>query len=236
MKRLARFLVLTLILLSVAMLSAVTAMRFAIHGREVQVPKLIGLPLAQAEQAAGAQGLAVLVEDRFYSATVAEGAVVTQLPEEKVRVRRGGRVRVGLSLGPLRAQVPMVVGESQRAAEINIQRRGLALGTVATTRIPEQPAGEIIAQSPLPSAAGVSAPKINILVNSPEAKEEYVTPTLTGRRLADVAERITRAGFELEVITPGKGAKPAPGAVITRQAPLPGRKLRLGEKIVVEVF
>ena len=38
-----RFVILVLVLLIVAMVSALTAMRFAIHGQEVAVPPLIGL-------------------------------------------------------------------------------------------------------------------------------------------------------------------------------------------------
>ena len=40
MKRSIRYILLALMLLLVAMTSALTAMRFAIHGREVSVPKL----------------------------------------------------------------------------------------------------------------------------------------------------------------------------------------------------
>src|SRR5688500_12064636 len=139
MRRFFRIAVRVLILVLVAMISAVTAMRFAIHGREVLVPKLVGLPYTQAETTAADHGLTLLVEERFFSAEIPEGGIITQLPGEKVRVRRGGRVRVAVSLGPQRAQIPDVVGQSQRVAEINIRRRGLELGSVALAHIPGAP-------------------------------------------------------------------------------------------------
>ena len=43
MKSVIRFAMLALVLVIVAMVSALTAMRFAIHGQEVAVPALVGL-------------------------------------------------------------------------------------------------------------------------------------------------------------------------------------------------
>ena len=45
-----RFALLSLVLLLVAMVSALTAMRFAIHGREVAVPALLGLTPARSRK------------------------------------------------------------------------------------------------------------------------------------------------------------------------------------------
>ena len=80
-----------LVLLVVAMISALTAMRIAIHGREVEVPKLVGLATRQAEGQAYQRGLRVEVEDRFYSAAVPEGRIMSQSPLPGTKVRRGWR-------------------------------------------------------------------------------------------------------------------------------------------------
>src|SRR5579863_10311507 len=99
MKTFLRFVLLSLILVSVAMVSALTAMRFAIHGREVAVPKLVGLTNDAAERQANADGLVLEVESRFYSPDVAEGKVLSQSPSPGSLVRRGWQVRVAESLG-----------------------------------------------------------------------------------------------------------------------------------------
>src|SRR5438552_1881969 len=148
MKTFFRFVLLALILISVAMVSALTAMRFAIHGREVAVPKLIGFTLAAAEQQANASGLIIEVENHFYSPDVAEGKVISQSPSPGSLVRRGWKVRVAESLGPQKAQVPDLVGESERAAEINVRRRGLEVGSVSVADLPDSEPGQIVAQSP----------------------------------------------------------------------------------------
>jgi beta-lactam-binding protein with PASTA domain len=234
MRGFLRFAVKLLVLILVAMISAVTAMRFAIHGREVFVPKLVGMPYAQAEQVARDRGLMLLVEERFYSSDVADGGIITQLPAEKVRVRRGGRVRVAVSLGPQRAAIPDVVGQSQRVAEINIRRRGLELGTVALTHIPGAPLGQIIAQNPTANSPGVNAPRVNVLIADPARVESFLMPNLVGRQFPEVKLQIEEAGFKLAkpvmIIEPG--AKPN---VIVRQSPSPGHRITAGAEIFVDV-
>src|SRR3954468_15220459 len=136
MKKLLRFLLLAMILLTVAMVSALTAMHFAIHGREVAVPKLIGMTRANAELAANSAGLILDVENRFFSSDVPEGKILSQLPIAGNTVRRGWRVRVAQSLGPQRTEIPNVIGQSVRAAEINVRRRGLEVGSIATGIFP----------------------------------------------------------------------------------------------------
>ena len=67
MKSFVRLVLLVLVLLTVALFSALTAMRFAIHGREVAVPKLIGLTPAEAERSVSALGPQIMVERQYYS-------------------------------------------------------------------------------------------------------------------------------------------------------------------------
>ena len=73
MKSFFRLVLLALVLLVVALLSALTAMRFAIHGREVAVPDLVGKTPAEARRVAEPSGLQVEVERQYYSPNVAEG-------------------------------------------------------------------------------------------------------------------------------------------------------------------
>jgi beta-lactam-binding protein with PASTA domain len=66
LSRLLRYFLLGLVLVLVFAVSALVAMRFAIHGREVRVPKLAGLTQAEAEHIANQNGLVLSVESRFF--------------------------------------------------------------------------------------------------------------------------------------------------------------------------
>src|SRR5664279_437094 len=131
MRRFFRTLLMALVLLTVALVSALTSMQFAIHGREVAIPKLIGLSPFEAERAGAASGLQVVIERQFYSADIPEGRIMTQMPPPGAKVRRGWSIRVAQSLGPQRVAIPNATGGSERVAELNIRRRGLSLGSIA---------------------------------------------------------------------------------------------------------
>src|SRR5580704_7056964 len=166
MKAVLRFAMLALVLVVVAMVSALTAMRFAIHGQEVAVPPLVGLAPADAEREVGGLGLQISIERQYYSPQIPEGRIMSQLPMPGMKVRRGWQVRVAQSLGPTRVAIPDVTGQSEHAAELNIRRRGLDVASMAEVQSPGIPADQVLAQSPSANATQVLAPKISLLVTA----------------------------------------------------------------------
>src|SRR5258707_6458519 len=89
MKTLFRFAMLALVLVAVALVSALTAMRFAIHGQVVEVPAVVGFTPADAERAVAGLGLQIEVERQYYTPQIAEGRIMTQIPLPGMKVRRG---------------------------------------------------------------------------------------------------------------------------------------------------
>ena len=234
-----RFVLLALVLLMVALMSALTAMRVAIHGREVVVPKLVGLTPAQAERLALQNALLVEVENRFYSMDMAEGRVMSQIPLPGEKVRRGWRVRLAESLGPQHVTIPDVVGQSSRAAEINLRRRGLEPGTVVYARLPNQPQDQVIAQSPRPEAVGVASPKVNLLLAAPPERPAFVMPNFVGRPLSDAARAILGAGLKLgkvrtAAVDPASASASGP-SMVSKQSPTSGQKVTSGMTVELEV-
>jgi len=236
MRAFFKYLVLAMILLAVAMMSALTAMRFAIHGREVAVPRLVGATPAEADKIAAEHGLGVLHASKFYSSEVPAGRVVSQSPQAGQKVRRGWRVRVAESLGPQRVDVPNLIGQSARAAELNLRQRGLELGATATVPIRDAEADSVVAQSPVPKAQGVASPKIDLLVARPEEPKAMVMPDLHGMRLADASVALTDAGLKLSNVVTASAVQDATGdPVITKQFPAPGHKVTPGAAVTLEV-
>ncbi len=141
MKSAIRFALMGLILVIVAMVSALTAMRFAIHGQEVAVPPLVGLAPAEAERAVSGLGLQISIERQYYSPQIPDGRIMSQLPLPGTKVRRGWQVRVAQSLGPTRVAIPDVTGQSEHAAELNIRRRGLDVASMAVVEYSRHSSG-----------------------------------------------------------------------------------------------
>jgi eukaryotic-like serine/threonine-protein kinase len=247
MRQFFRMLLLTLVLMTVALVSALTAMRLAIHGREVTIPKLVGMSPFEAERVGAASGLLVVVEREFYSADVPEGKIMTQMPPPGAKVRRGWSIRVAQSLGLQRVAIPDVTGESERAAELNIRRRGLALGSVAQVSLPDSPEDRVISQSPPANASGIAAPKIHLLVSAGPEPASYVMPNLTGQPLGSATLTLQDAGMRVGKVSmvpapsgetqaaPVAPTEPNPASMIVTQTPPPGQKIAAGTAVNVEV-
>jgi beta-lactam-binding protein with PASTA domain len=188
-----------LAMLVVALLSAFIAMRLAIHGREVKVPNLAGLTMAEASKQTRSLGLRLTLENRFYSPNTAPGRILAQSPAPGVTVRREWTVRVTESLGAQQVAIPHLLGQTERTASINIRRLGLEQGVVAHIASPDDP-GVVIAQTPPPNASGVDTPRVSLLLSEPEEAESpdaFVMPSLTGLTLAGAAARAAAAGLHI---------------------------------------
>ena len=248
---------LALVLVIIAMLSALTAMRIAIHGQEVTVPTLVGLAPADAERAVANLGLQMSIERQYYSPQVAEGRIMSQLPLPGTKVRRGWQVRVAQSLGPTRVAIPDVTGQSEHAAELNIRRRGLEVASLAGVETPDFPADQVLAQSPPANAVQVTAPKINLLVTSAADPQTFVMPSFVGQPLGTVSRTLQDAGFKLGNVSvapppatdsgaqtdptaplPQPQSPPpqaTPASIVVLQSPAAGQKVSLGSTVALEV-
>ena len=256
MRNILRYAMLVLVLLIVAMISAVTAMRLAIHGQEVAVPSLVGMSPAEAEKVISAHGLQMVIERQYYSAQVPEGKIVSQLPLPETKVRHGWQVRVAQSLGPTRVTIPDVTGESERAAELNITRRGLEVTSEAQVDAPGIPADQVVAQSPTANATQVAEPKISLLVTTAAQPDSFVMPSFVGQPLGTATQTLRDSGFVLGNVSMAPPANAAattaapgapaivqvapppqvgPASMIVLQSPPAGQKVTAGATISFEV-
>ncbi len=247
MRSFFRLVLLGLVLLVVALVSAVTAMQIAIHGRKVNVPDLAGKTPAEARRIAEQAGLSADVESQYYSSMVPEGNILSQAPVAGTEVRRGWQVRLAQSLGPQRVQIPNTIGESQRAAEISIQRRGLDIRSVAQIAVSGL-SDRILAQSPRPNAIEISAPQISLLVSDTTLPAAFVMPAFNGQTLGSATSALREAGLQVGKVTvvppsdaalapqiapstPSPVLPPTSASVIVSQDPIPGKKVIEGASV-----
>ena len=242
-----------LVLVIVAMVSGLTAMRLAIHGQEVAVPALVGMSPVDAERTVQGLGLQMSIERQYYSPQIAEGKIMSQLPLPGTKVRHGWQVRVAQSLGPTRVAIPDVTGQSEHAAELNIRRRGLDVASMAEVEEPGIPADQVIAQNPRADATQVLAPKISLLVTAPAETQAFVMPSFVGQPLGSVSRTLQDAGFRLGNVsmaaveapaadaanpaatTPETPAQPSPASIVVSQTPGAGQKVVAGTAVNFEV-
>src|SRR5712692_8394292 len=188
------------ILAAVAFLSAITAMRIAIQGREVRVPDVVKMRVAEAENRLGATDLGIKIEDRVFSELPAD-TVVRQSPKAGDTVKRTQRVHVVLSLGPQKVAVPELEGKSLRAARMGLLQGGLQVGHVSSVHLPGFDTDSVVQQNPGPQTAALRGPRVDMLVSLGTPEVAWVMPDLVGLTLAEAERRIAAAGLVLSELT-----------------------------------
>jgi beta-lactam-binding protein with PASTA domain len=158
-------------------------------------------------------------------------------------------------MGPQRVSIPDVTKQSERAAELNLRRRGLEIASTAELQLPDTPSDQVIAQSPPPNASQVAAPKTSLLVTAAANSPAYVMPNFLGQPLGSVSRTLQDAGFKLGNVTlappptaPPDASSPAatpsislappqpsPASLIVAQTPPAGQKVSAGAVVNFEV-
>jgi serine/threonine-protein kinase len=218
---LSRMTLLVFILAAAAFLSAITAMRIAIHGREVTMPNLIGKNVSEASQMLQSRGLVLRVADRMYSDQPIN-VVVRQTPTSGLLMKVSQQAHVVLSLGQRQLQIPLLEGNSLRASRIELLRAGLQVGEVTGITMPAPPADTVVIQNPKPGA-GAATPRVDVLVSQGPREIAYVMPHLVGLNETEAQHRLDIAQLRRKVnyVT----APQWPHGAVIDQSPLGGARV-----------
>jgi eukaryotic-like serine/threonine-protein kinase len=205
----------------------------------VDVPRVVGLDVADAFERVQAAGLRAKSADVF--ARQAKGRVVRQRPPAGAEARRGGSVVLSVSKGPQLVAVPAVMGQTEAAATAALRRVGLRVNIVRVPAPGPVAEGTVVAQNP---KGGVRAPKgstvrLNIAsapvggsTQTVPTTGEAPVPSVVGSRDTDAIPRLQAAGFRV-ASTPVSSTRPA-GTVLT-QSPAGGITATRGSTVSITV-
>ena len=217
----ARMSLLVFILAAAAFLSAITAMRIAIHGREVGMPNLVGKNVSEAGGMLRSRGLGLRVADHVYS-DLPINVVVRQTPPPGMQMKVSQQAHVVLSLGQRQLQIPPIEGNSLRVSRIELLRGGLQVGEVSNLAMPDQPADTVVIQNPKPGA-GAATPRVDVLVSAGPHENSFVMPHLVGLNEEEAQRRLEASGIKRRVN--GVSAPQWPHGTVIDQMPLAGTRL-----------
>ncbi len=222
---------LVFILASAAFLSAITAMRIAIHGREVTMPNLVGKNVAEASQSLRSKGLLLRVADRVYS-DLPINEVVRQTPPPGMLMKVSQQAHVVLSLGQKQLEIPSLEGNSLRVSRIELLRGGLQLGEVSTVSLPDEPSDTVILQNPKQGRVAAT-PRVDVLVSAPPREASYVMPYLIGLNEIEAQRRLDLANLHRKVNY--LSAPQWPHGTVIDQAPLAGTRISTSTPVELTV-
>jgi eukaryotic-like serine/threonine-protein kinase len=208
--------------------------KYFVRGRSIATPTLVGRPIADARALSSDSGLLLEVDQsrERHSDEVPRGAVVWQNQRPGQLVKRGTRIIVAPSLGPLILRVPDVAGQTARAARLQFGLLGLAPGAVA--HLPRSGAPGVLAT--YPPIGSVVAPEmpVSLLIGVEQPPVRWVMPDVIDRALEP-----TRAALEVRGLRVAQVRfEPYPGiseGTIIRQFPLPGAPVSARDPISLVV-
>lgn len=195
---------------------------FFVKGRSLPTPNLIGRSIQQARAITGDLGVELEVdnEHRRNSDTVPLGHIVWQnrAPGATSFIKRGSRIRVELSAGPLVLRVPDLAAFTPGTGMLRLGQQNLKLGHLSY--VPTAAKGILAADPPkgtiVPPQTGIS-----LLVAVPPPAPQYVMPDLIDRPLEQVRPALEARGLAVSTVKFEAYPGIADGIII-RQYPLRG--------------
>lgn len=208
--------------------------KFFVRGSSLPTPSLIGRSVAEARAISSDLGLRLVVDngrDR-HSENVPIGTVVWQNWAANSLVKRGTRLYIGQSLGPLVLEVPNLAGESARTALLRFSQRNLRLGNLTYVETVGSPG--IAGEDPPRGTVVSGGTPISLLVGFTAPPAAYVMPDLIDLPLAEVRPSLESRGLQVSNVK----FEAYPGIVdgiIIRQYPLPGSPVSSRDPITMVV-
>jgi eukaryotic-like serine/threonine-protein kinase len=227
----SRMAFLIFILASAAFLSAITAMRIAIHGRETTMPNLVGKDVGEASKTLRSKGLILRVADRVYS-DVPINQVVRQTPPPGMLMKVAQQAHVVLSLGQRQLEIPSLEGNTLRVSRIELLRGGLQVGEVSAISLPDRPADSVLVQNPKPGH-GAATPKVDFLVSGGPKEPAYVMPYFIGSNELDVQHRLEQANLHRKINY--LSAPQWPHGTVIDQSPLGGTRIAANTEVQLTI-
>ena len=220
-------------LLAAAGTSALVTMRVVLSARDVAVPALVGRPFTEAESQARQRALVLRIEGRRHDPSIGADRIVAQEPPAGAALKAHRAVRVWLSLGPRRATVPPVEGQSARTARIALEQSGVPVDRMVEV-VDAAAEGTVVVQRPAPGEADISAGGASLLVSRGPASSSYVMPDLIGREAQAAMRLLQSAGLKVGDVRYRSYPGVAPGIVL-RQVPAAGYRVDSRTALVLDV-
>jgi serine/threonine-protein kinase len=195
----------------------------------VDVPRVLGLPVAAAAARLADADLEVSAGAGRYSLQVPAGRVLQIQPPPGTVVRTGTKVTLTPSLGPRPVPVPDLVGKTIPAARDLLRHAHLALGKRRTRFSDRFPMGRIIGQSEPGTGTAPQGSAIDVVVSKGPTPQPV--PEVVGKSKEQARSMLTA----WVVNERGEYSDGVPRGRVIAQDPNPRAKLQPGEAVTIVV-
>ena len=142
-----------------------------------------------------------VVFDTVFTSEIPPQTIIDQYPPSGQKVKKGRTVRLKISRPEKMVNVPSLVGQSRRSAEIAIQQLGLVLDTVYIEYNPDYPKGTVAWQFPKSGDQIKKGRGLQITVSQGLPPDFYQVPQLFGLSLNSAKDKLSSSRLKLGKIT-----------------------------------
>ena len=144
------------------------------------VPSFIGMDYAQVQNNREYTGMYLFYVTEEYSDTVPAGQIMTQEPAADTVLKAGETIRLVVSKGPQKVEMPTIIGFSQDAAVQTLQSRGLIASCFMVVNDGSYAAGCVVSASePAGAQVDVGAVDPSVEITTPPEEPAATEPTTT---------------------------------------------------------
>ncbi len=199
LKKLAKYLITLGIITIIALilLEAVIMPFYVRQGKSKELIDVTSLDVRSALIMIRTSGFKGVVSDTIYTDQVEPNIVLDQYPKPGSIVKKKRTVRLKISQSERMVKVPYIVGQSQRSAEILLNKSGLKMGAVSKDYSPIYPEGVIIEQIPDSMQTIPKGYNVRVIISQGRSPNEILVPSLFGLSKDAAYVELEKAGLKI---------------------------------------
>lgn len=202
-----------------------------------RVPDLTGMAIEDAVKAGRAQGYEVVASGRQYSDPVDEGFVIYQIPPPDSYLAAGDTLFALVSLGPQETRLPELTGLDLESARAVLRQLGVEVAGVQREASELHPQNVVVSSDP-PAGTPVEE-ELAVVLNLSRGGTMVDMPDVRGLPQAAARDTLEIFGLTVGEVTVLSAADSAEAGgrevVITGQEPGPGRRIRTGSAVRLQL-
>lgn len=233
-KRIYDYIFYILFLFIIFFLGANISFQIVLKGEMVSLPNLIGKTMEEAKAELAKRRLSIVQKGVQFNNQWKQGKIIFQEPSYGSRIKINKVVRVVLSAGSEKVDVPQLIGKNLQAINSILEEVGLKKGKTSQVHTSKYAAGKIIAQQPQAFEEIGRNSRVSLLVSQGEREKRYLMPDLIGKKAYRVIAKLKEMEFRVEDLRysyyPGLES-----GIIIKQFPPQGYRIQKRNLITLEV-
>ena len=191
-------------------------------------------PISKAIDILESEGFKAVIGDTVFTNNSLPGMVMDQFPEPYTRVKKGRTVRITISHQERLVEVPHLIGQTKRNAELTLHQVGLEIDTVYFEYHPDIKKGAILWQSPKQGDILRKGHGVHLSVSKGIPPNFFEVPSLVHLSKNQAEKTLKKHGLFLGKIEYVQDTTLIPYTVLT-QSLVPGTVLEKSDSINITI-